>query len=469
MREDNSTSSGSSDFLKNKAASSDMVLREARDAGVRLVRTLWTDLSNQVRGRGIHLDALRRTAIDGASIPLDSMGLTISDASAAPWLRGRARLLPDLNTFRVAPYAPNTGVMLADVVEVDTQSSPLCPRSFLKRILADLADAGYRAQVGFELEFYFGVRAGDGSYVPADDSGYSTGLGMAVAAKVINDIIGALDDQRIGVEHYHPEFGGAQQEITLRVTDPLSACDNVILARETVRSVAWQHGWYSSFMAKPFESQPGSGLHAHISLWDRNGRNVMFTDSHHDDETLRMYEDSMGFVGGLMHHIDALTALACPSVNSYRRLAAAQVIAPYAAWGYDNRGAAVSITPQSWTSAKTSANLELRLSDASANPYLMLGAALAAGLDGIHKREEQPTALSVSPALLDDEARAARGIRPLPTSLIAACSALEADEALSVALGEPLLNTFLAVRRHEAHALRDASFHAEQLMHFWKY
>ena len=93
---------------------------------------------------------------------------------------------------------------------------------------------------------------------------------MAVAGKVINDIIGSLDEQRIAIDHYHPESGHGQQELVLRPTDPLMACDRILLARETVRSIAWTHGWYASFAAKPFEPQPPSGMHAHISLWDRN-------------------------------------------------------------------------------------------------------------------------------------------------------------------------------------------------------
>ncbi|HQV71173.1 MAG TPA: glutamine synthetase family protein [Thermoflexales bacterium] len=468
MREE-TPSPGSSDFLRNKSASSDYVMREARDAGVRLVRCLWTDLANIVRGRAIHLDALRRTAIDGASIPLHSLGLTVNDQQAMPNLTGRARMLPDLNTFRVATYAPNTGAMMADVVDMDTQASPLCARSFLKRMMADLADSGYKAQVGFELEFYFAVRGSDGGFVPVDESGYATGMGMTVAAKVINEIIGTLDDQRIAVEHYHPEMGGGQQEITLRVTDPLTACDQVVLAREAIRAVAWTHGWYSTFMARPFENQPGSSLHAHISLWDRNGRNVMFTDSHHEDETLRLYEDGMGFIGGLMRHINALAAVSCPSANSQRRLTGNAGPAPFGAWGYDNRDVPISITPQSWSSAKTSANLEYRLADASANPYLMLGSVLAAGLDGIQTHQSHTTALSVSPSQMDEETRAARNIAPLPATLSEACDALAADPVLSQAMGEQMVETYLAIKRKEAATFKDMSFLAEQNAHLWRY
>ncbi|HEY3342072.1 MAG TPA: glutamine synthetase family protein, partial [Anaerolineae bacterium] len=358
------SNSDENDYAANKAAASESILREARDAGVRLVRCLWADLSNIIRGRAIHVDALRQHMINGIGLPASTMGLTITDLQAIPDLRGQVRLLPDPSTFHVTQYAPNTALMIGDLYETDLQPWALCPRTFLKRVLADLADQGLRLQVGTELEFYFGVRANDGSFVPVDESLYSSSVGMAVAGKVINEIIGSLDEQRIAIDHYHPEGGHGQQELVLLPTDPLTACDRILMVRETIRSVAWTHGWYASFAARPFETQPPSGMHVHLSLMDRNDHNVVYklpTSAAPDPTQSDLSESARNFIAGLLKHLPGLAALACPSVNSYRRLQLQAPVAPFVAWGFDNDQTMLSIVPLTWREESAWANVEFKL------------------------------------------------------------------------------------------------------------
>jgi glutamine synthetase len=473
MREKGSASNPDEyDYTANKASASDSILREARDAGVRLVRCLWPDLSNIIRGRAIHIDALRQHMINGVGLPASSMGLTIIDLQAAPALRGQVRLVPDPGTFRVVQYAPNTAVMLSDLYETDLQPWTLCPRSFLKRMLADLSDMGLHIRVGFELEFYFGVRANEGGFVPIDESLYSSSVGMAVAGKVINDIVGSLDEQRVPIDHYHPESGHGQEELVLRSTDPLTACDRLLLARETIRSIAWTHGWYASFAAKPFETQPPSGMHVHLSLWDRYNQNLMYKPEVQDGSDRPphdMHDEARWFVAGVMRHLPALTALACPTVNSYRRLQPQAPVSPYIAWGYDNRQAMIRLVPLAWSETLASANVEFKLADGSANPYLMMGGLIAAGLDGLANRYAMPAPVELSPHLLDTDTRGALGIEPLPVSLQASADALEQDTALSAALGSRMLDTYLMLKRQEVKTFDGVAASIEQVRHYWKF
>jgi glutamine synthetase len=461
------------DYTMNKASASDSILKEARDAGVRLVRCLLPDLSGIIRGRAIHIDALRQHVISGMGMPANTMGLTMMDHQAMPDLRGQVRLLPDPKTFRIITYAPNTAVMLGDLYETDLQPWALCPRTFLRRMLADMSDLGLRMQIGFELEFVFGVRGNDGSYIPVDESLYSSSVGMTVTAKVINEIVGALDEQHIPIDHYHPESGFGQQEIVLRPTDPLTACDQLVLARETIRAIAWTHGWYASFMARPFESQPPSGLHAHLSMWDRYAQNLIYKQERpatEDAETQRAVSDeAQGFLAGALQHLAALTALACPTVNSYRRLTPQAPVAPYAAWGYDNRQAMIRMVPLSWAEGSPSANVEFKLADPTCNPYLMVGGLVAAGMDGVAKHSVLPAPLQTSPASLSAEEREQLGITALPATLAAACDLLAQDEVLAAALNQPMLETYLALKREEVKTFEGTSFSAEQQRHFWKF
>jgi glutamine synthetase len=460
------------DYATGKAAASDSILREARDAGVRLVRCLWADLSNIIRGRAIHVDALRQHVINGIGIPASSMGLTITDLQAAPHLKGQVRLLPDPRTFRVVQYAPNTAVMLGELYETDLQPWALCPRTFLKRMLADMTDLGLHMQVGFEIEFYFGVRASDGSFVPVDESLYSSSVGMAVAGKVINDIVGSLDEQHVAIDHYHPEGGHGQQELVLRAADPLTACDRVLLARETIRSIAWSHGWYASFTARPFEAQPPSGLHAHLSLFDRYEQNVLYKPGDKTAEgryAPEISEQASRFMAGLLHHLPALTALTCPTVNSYRRLQAQSPIAPFVAWGYDNRQAMLRLVPLTWQEGDAAANMELKLADGSANPYLMLGGLIAAGMDGLSDDYGLMQPVQSSPAQMDPALRESLGIEPLPAHLLAACETLERDDVLAAAMGSLMLDTFLAIKRQEVKTFEGSTAATEQVRHYWKF
>ncbi len=460
------------DYATNKASASDYILREARDAGVRLVRCLWSDLASIIRGRSIHVDALRKYMINGIGLPANMMGLTMTDAQAMPALQGQVRLLPDPGTFRVIQYTPNTALMLGDLYETDLQPWALCPRSFLKRVVADLTDLGLRAQVGFEVEFFFGVRGSEGNFVPVDESLYSSSVGMAVAGKVINDIVGSLDEQRIGLDHYHPEMGHGQQEIVLAPTDPITACDRLLLLRETVRSVAWSHGWYATFAARPFESQPPSGLHTHLSLWNRNDQNVLHEpgdEGIRDIGAKRFSNEAAWIMAGILRHLPALTALTCPTVNSYRRLQVQTQLSPYAAWGYDNRHAMLRVVPLTWHESALSANFELQLADGSINPYLMLGGILAAGMDGIACRTPLPDPVDSYVGVLEPEVREKMGIQALPLNLAEACDVLERDSVLANVLGSRLLDAYVAVKRQEVKTFEGISANAEIAKHFWKF
>jgi glutamine synthetase len=460
------------DYATSKAAASESILREARDAGVRLVRCMWPDFSNIIRGRAIHIDALRQHMIHGIGLPANTMGLTITDVQAIPALRGQVRLVPEPGTFRVIQYAPNTALMIGDLYETDMQPWALCPRTFLKRMLADLADLGLRVQVGVEMEFYFGVRANDGGFVPVDESLYSSSVGMAVAGKVINEIVGSLDEQRIPIDHYHPERGYGQQELVLQPTDPLTACDRILMVREAVRSIAWAHGWYASFAARPFDAQPPSGLHVHLSLLDRYDHNLIYnppTSLMGEPALADLSEPARHFIAGVLQHLPGLAALACPSVNSYRRLQPQAPLAPFAAWGFDNRQTMVRLVPLTWREENASANVEFKLADGSANPYLMMGGLIAAGMDGIGTQTPLQEPLQGSPATLEPDVREHLGIRSLPASLPAACDTLEGDVALCTALGAPLRDAYLAVKRQEAKSFDGLPSAVEQVRHFWKF
>ena len=253
---------------------SQSVLQHAQEARLRLVRFLYCDNGGIIRGKATHVNGLASRMFEGIGQTLAMQAFAGVDALASVEGMGPVgefRLVPDPNTFVVLPYAPNSGMMLCDMLTHDHQPWAACPRSFLKRVLAGAAQMGIAVQATVEHEFYLARETPTG-YEPFDRSLCYSSIGFDSSAQIIDQIIAALEAQGIQVEQFMPELGPGQQEISIRHADALRAADTVLIVRETVRGVARQHGVLASFAAKPFLDQAGSGAHIHFSLWGARRR-----------------------------------------------------------------------------------------------------------------------------------------------------------------------------------------------------
>ncbi len=452
---------------------SQTVLQRAQEAHLRLVRFLYCDNGGIIRGKSTHIHGLGRRMFEGIGQTLAMQAFAGVDALASVEGMGPVgefRLVPDPNTFVVLPYAPNSGMMLCDMVsQHDRQPWAACPRTFLKRVLFSAAQMGISVQATVEHEFYLAHETPTG-YEPFDRSLCYSSIGFDSSAQIIDEIIAALEFQGIQVEQFMPELGPGQQEISIQHAEALQAADNVIKVRETVRGVARRHGVIASFAAKPFLDQAGSGAHIHFSLWGApgspaQGRNLLY------DPNGRGGVSQLGFhfIGGVVEHLPGLLALTCASPNSYRRLLPHFWSSAYTAYGFDNREGAIRIPSQFWGREAESTNFELKPADHSGNPYLAIGGLLAAGLDGIRRNLNPGDPVDVDPGNLSDEERARRGIKRLPESLDAALDALQADEVLTEALGPTLATSYIAVKRLESSFFKDKTAEEETRQHFYKY
>jgi glutamine synthetase len=292
---------------------------------------------------------------------------------------------------------------------------------------------------------------------------------MTSAAAMIDELLGMLEAQNLKVEQYHSELAHGQQELTISPARALEAADNQLIYRETIRSVAWNHGLFASFAPKPFINQVGNGCHIHLSAWsgDRGDNNLFYDPA----DPYSLSETGYYFIGGILEHLPALVALTCPSVNSYRRLQPQTWSGAYTCYGPDNREAAVRIASPLRGKESSSINLEVKASDNTNNPYLALGGIIAAGLDGVRRKVQPGEKLMVlvDPASLTEEERAGRGIKALPGSLGQALDNLEKDEVLMEALGPLLAKAYLAVKRSEekSYAARSSDYELNQ--HIYKY
>jgi glutamine synthetase len=449
----------------------------AEAEGISLIWFLYADHGGIIRGKSASVAALPSRMVTGIGHTVAMMAMSMLDhlqpvEGMSPV--GEVRIMPDPATFVPLPYAPGAAAMLADLVQPDGEPWGGCARTYLRRAIADLATEGFVATAAFEPEFTLGRREADPDggpdrLVPADDSLCYSATGFHLAHDYALELHQALQEQGMQVENYYPELGHGQQEMSVRHAPALRAADNQVLYRETVRGVAFRRGMWASLAPKPIADQAGNGAHLHLSLREASPDGEPGEPAFYDAaDRYRLSASGYHFIGGLLAHLPALTALTCASVNSYRRLAPQMWSSAYTVYGMDNREAAVRICSPMRDDPAGSVNLELKPSDSSANPYLALGACIHAGLDGIRRKLDPGDAVNVDPATLSDAERLARGAHRLPDSLGAALDALEADTLLMDSLGDLRRRAYLAVKRSEVDAFADMDVAQECFEHFTK-
>jgi glutamine synthetase len=447
-------------------ASARDVVKQADEAGLRLVRFLWCGNDGTVRGKASAIRGLEGRLASGIGVTVAMQAMNALDQlqpveGMGPV--GEVRLVPDLDTFRVLPYAPRTGALLADLVGLDGDPAPQCPRSFLRRMTDRVAERGARLEVAFENEFSLAVPS-NGGFAPVDSSLCFSTIGMTTSQAYVDALVDALEQQGIGLEQYYAELGHGQQEISTEHAPALRAADEQVLVRETIRGVAAEQGVVASLAPKPWPDVAGNGGHIHFSLWE-DERN-RFHDGSRED---RLSDEARSFIAGVLAHLPGLCGLTAPSFNSYHRIVPQYWAGAFTCWGHDNREAPVRVPSVFRGLEEASTNAELKAADASANPYLAVGGLVAAGLDGLERGLEPPEPVEVDPATIPEDERARRGILRLPATQAEALAALAADDVLRSALGPVLAGSYLAVRGSEwtAYSAGDEAF--EQQGHFSKY
>jgi glutamine synthetase len=414
----------------------------ASEAGTSIVRFLFCDYSGIVHAKAISASILDRKLREGIGSTLAQTALNVRDELIdIPQMPpvGEVRLVPDPATYSELPWAPGAASVICDLIEHERRPWFACARSFLKRQAAAAGERGISVLASFELEYYLGRPTEDGGIAPLPRRPVYSSIGLDDHHPVMLETLRALEARGVAVEGLLNEYGAAQQELSVAPSDPLRAADTQITLRDTARGVALTHDLRASFAPKPFLDQIGSGAHLHLSLWqdDQN----LFHDPAGEGALSRQ---GRWFVAGLLEHLPGLMAITCPSVNSYQRLQPNSWSGIFRCWGFDNREAPVRIASPYWDREAATVNIELKAVDSSCNPHLALGAAIAAGLDGIDRELQPPPPVAVNPAKLADPPPS------LPLSLPEVLEALAADPVLADVMGPHMLSTYLALKRSEA-------------------
>lgn len=355
-------------------------------------------------------------------------------------------LHPDLDTFAIFPWRPQQGKvarLICDVCGPDRNAFAGDPRNILKKEIEKAASMGVVMQARPEMEFFLfhSDENGNPSTNTHENGGYFDMGTTDFGENARRDIILTLEEMGFDVRSSHHEMSPAQHEIDFAYADALTTADNINTFKLTAKTIAKRHGLHATFMPKPRHDCSGSGMHLNISLFDKNGKNLFEDPS----DANGLSKDGYYFIGGIMKHIDALTAVANPTVNSYKRLVPGFEAPVYVAWSAKNRSSLIRIPRARGFATR----IELRSPDATANPYLLLAACLAAGCDGIKNKIEPPKAVDVNIEFMTAQERADKGISSLPETLRDAIAALEKDEVIKAALGEHISRKYIEAKKEE--------------------
>jgi glutamine synthetase len=430
------------------------VTAELTRAGIAGITINWADNNGIPRSRTVPVGALPRVAEVGVGITtlfavFDSFDAITYAHEGLATPSGDVRLVPVLDRLVRLAGQPALAWVPGRQLTADGGRWPYDQRGVLERQVEAMAAAGLTALVGYELEFGVYLEGGPDELVPAHRGPAYSPHSLVGLDGFVADVLHDFAANGLEIGQLHAEYGPAQLELSLVATDPVSAADRQLLARQTLRTAAARHGLRLSFAPLPSTGSAGNGWHIHSSVW-RDGRNLLAGGAADPEGVGGPEGEGAGYVAGLLRDLPALAAVTAPSVGSLARLRPGYFAGAYGFWGVENREAPLRYVPGSTLLGADHANVELKASDASANPYLALAALLAAGTAGIADRLSLGAPEQTDPGTWTAQQRGDRGIEPLPDSPAAQQAALAANPRVSGVLGPELTDAFLAVRRSDA-------------------
>jgi len=364
------------------------------------------------------------------------------------------KIVPDFSTLCILPWEPRVARFICDVYDNDGNPHPTDPRHILKKVIKQAKDQfGYEYKTRPEFEWFFL----DYELDPFEEGQYMDNLPGDELGYLRRNIASDMLEVGIGVKTIHHEVGSGQQEIELVALEALKQADNTQTAKLIIKANSLFSEVIGTFMPKPFPDQPGSSIHIHQYL--TKGDENIFADKEKGISDILRY-----FVGGILEHIDAMTAIFNPITNSFKRLVPGHEAPVYKSWGVANRTALIRVPGY-----EKSARIEFRATDGATNIYLASALLLAAGLDGIKNQTVpiEPTTRNIE--TLTDEERANMRITPLPSNLSEALDYFEKSDFVREVLGQDIIDIFLAVKRKELEEYTEAKNISEEAEIEWEF
>lgn len=354
-------------------------------------------------------------------------------------------LIPDVSTYLRLPWLRderNVARIICDVHEPGRNPFTGDPRYILKRVLEKAKRKGYFYHTGPEIEFFLFKSKENRTY--HDTAGYFDFSPQDLATNIRAMMVSTLEKLGISVEMTHHECAPSQHEIDIQYSDALKTADNIMILKQTIKTVAGEKGLHATFMPKPIYGINGSGMHTHQSILNKSGQNLFFDRK----DKYSLSRLAYNFMGGQLKNVRGIAAILCPTVNSYKRLVRGYEAPVYICWGQRNRSALIRV-PKHGEGREKSTRLELRCPDPSCNPYLTFAVMLAAGIQGIEEKIEPPPPVEEDVYGFDDRKLAKFYIRTLPADLKEAIEELKKSNLARETLGEHTFAKYLEVKTTE--------------------
>lgn len=394
-------------------------------ADIKFIRLQFVDIFGTLKNVAIPIEQLNRAlnneiVFDGASI---SGFVRMEEFDM--YLR------PDLSTFGIYPWRPNQGRvarLICDIYKADGTPFSGDPRGVLKKAIQDAQDLGYymASEPEFEFFLFHTDETGHPTTITHDKAGYFDLGPIDLGENVRRDIVLTLEEMEIEVQASHHEDAPGQHEIDLKASNMIKSADDMITFKLVVKVIAQKHGLHATFLPKPISDLNGSGMHLNLALFNQNGDHAFYDAQ----DKNKLSETAYYFVGGLLAHIRAITAITNPTVNSYKRLVPGFEAPTFIGWSKSNASPLIRIP----STLDKHPVIELRSPDASCNPYLAMAVILQAGLDGIKNKilppEMMGTERPVPQGDLSDESQF------LPSNLKEALLELSKDDVIKGVLGD---------------------------------
>jgi len=352
--------------------------------------------------------------------------------------------MPEPETFQLLPWRPKerpVARVFCDILKPDGSHYEGDPRYVLKRVVKKIAENGYKAFMGPELEFFFFENNTTPKII--DKGGYFDNRPLDMGGDLRREIIFSLQDMGIRVEYSHHEVAPSQHEIDLRYDEALVMADKTMTYRIVVKEVARKNGFYATFMPKPLFGENGSGMHVHQSLF-KGDHNAFYEPQ----DQYNLSELAKSYIAGILTHAREIAAVTNQWVNSYKRLVPGYEAPVYISWARRNRSAMVRV-PMYKPGKEEATRIEFRSPDPACNPYLAFAVMIAAGLKGIEENYVLPDPIEKDIYEMDEDARRRAGIVSLPGNLFEALQEVETSELVKETLGDHIFNKFLENKRIE--------------------
>lgn len=438
------------------------LVQRVREQGITTVRIVWADQHGVSRCKFVSTGDFIRSMqhgmdFSGATVHMDMANHVFTPLFTAGGGFGISEftgfqdfiLVPDPATFRILPWAPNTGWVLSDMYFSNGKPVPFSTRAIMRLQVDEARALGYSFLAGLEIEFYILKRESKG--IPIDQTGwpppapavslvahgyqYLSETRLAEINSFLQILRDNLERLELPLRTIEDEWGPGQTEVTFDPLPGLESADSVILFRSAVKQICYDHGYHATFMTRPaLPNFFSSGWHLHQSLVNIDDGHNTFVGG--GDAVLS--QAGLSYVAGLLAHALPMTVFASPTITGYKRYKPYTFAPDRVTWAVENRGALVRIQGEP---GDPSTHVENRMGEACANPYLYMAANIAAGLDGIRNNLQPPPPVETDPYAADAPM--------LPTTLWDAMGLLDHDPFYRQAFGDAVVDYVLAMKKSE--------------------